>query len=146
MAGKPRRTGGGGHQFGRRTTFDAAEIGLRASLTPDPQGRMVRLEAHIDARDVALVHEGDRYNGELRLAIVGYTAAGQPQRGPLAPLDLHYSAPERDTELREGIPCVQNVSLPASVTTVRLVVFDRGSNAIGSVTLLVPEAGSATPR
>ena len=51
------------------TTFDAAEIGLRASLSRDPNGaRVVRLDAHIDAHDVVLVQAGDKYNGELRLA------------------------------------------------------------------------------
>ena len=62
------------------TTFDAAEIGLRATLSRIPKnGNAVRLDAHIDAHDVALVHAGEAYNGELRIAIVGYDSA--PRRG-----------------------------------------------------------------
>jgi len=38
------------------------------------------------------------------------------------------------------------VTLGEGVNTVRLIVFDRGSNAIGSVTLPVPEAGPGMPK
>ncbi len=37
------------------TTFDAANIELRATLSPDPKGeRTVRLDAHIDKQDIVL--------------------------------------------------------------------------------------------
>jgi len=125
------------------TTFDAAEIGLRATLSPDPKGgRTERLEARIDAQDVLLVHEGNLYNGQLRLAVVGYDPASRPLRGPVIPLDLHYSAEERDRALQQGIVFSQNVTITEELKRIRLVVFDRGSNAIGSVTIPV---GEATP-
>jgi VWFA-related protein len=122
------------------TTFDAAEIGLRATLSPDPTGgRTERLEARIDAQDVLLVHEGNLYNGQLRLAVVGYDPGGRPLRGPVIPLDLHYSAQERDTALQQGILFGQNVTIAEDLKKIRLIVFDRGSNAIGSVTIPVGE-------
>jgi len=128
------------------TTFDAAEIGLRATLSPDPKGgRTVRLDAHIDTQDVVLVHTGDVYQGELRLAVVGYPPGGRPERGPLIPLDLHYSAQERDKALQQGIGFTQNVTLAEYMKTVRLIVFDRGSNIIGSVTMPVPAAVPGKP-
>jgi VWFA-related protein len=122
------------------TTFDAAEIGLRATLSPDPKGgRTQRLEARIDARDVLLVHEGNLYNGQLRLAVVGYDPGGRPLRGPVIPLNLHYSAQERDRALQQGILFGQNVTIAEDLKQIRLIVFDRGSNAIGSVTIPVGE-------
>jgi hypothetical protein len=129
------------------TAFDAAEIGLRAKLSPDPKGgSTVRLDAHIDAHDVALVHEGDQYKAQLRLAIVGYVPGVQPQPGPPIPLDLHFSAQDRETALQQGIGFVRSVALPAEVGTVRLIVFDRGSNAIGAVTMPVPAGAPAKPK
>jgi len=122
------------------TTFDAAEIGLRGSLWRNPNGEGVHVDAHIDARDIVLIHEGDVYNGELRLALAGY-AGGKPMRGPVVPMDLHLSAQDRDKALQQGIPFAQDVTLPGQVEKIRVVVFDRGSNAIGSVTLPVPAAG-----
>jgi hypothetical protein len=128
------------------TTFDAAEIGLRANLSPDPKGgRTVRLDAHIDAQDVALVHEGDQYEAQLRVAIVGYVPGVQPQPGPPIPLDVHLSAQDRDKALQEGIGFVRSVALPEDAKAVRLIVFDRGSNAIGSVTMPVPAGAPGKP-
>ena len=128
------------------TTFDAAEIGLRANLSPDPKGgRTVRLDAHIDAQDVALVHEGDQYEAQLRVAIVGYVPGVQPQPGHPIPLDVHLSAQDRDKALQEGICFVRSVALPEDAKAVRLIVFDRGSNAIGSVTMPVPAGAPGKP-
>ena len=128
------------------TTFDAAEIGLRATLSPDSKGgRTERLEAHIDAQDVLLVHEGNLYNGQLRLAVVGYDPGGRPLRGPVIPLDLHYSAQERDRALQQGIVFSQNVAITEELKKIRLIVFDRGSNAIGSVTIPVGETAPGKP-
>ena len=125
------------------TRFDAAEVGLRASLLPIPKAqRGLHLDAHIDARDVILVHEGDQYLGQLRLAIIGY-APGKPiQRSPVTPLDVHYSVEDRGKAMQQGIPFAQDLTLAADITAIRLIVFDRGSNAIGSVTLPVPTAKS----
>lgn len=121
------------------TNFDAAEIGLRATLLRDANGgRTVRIEAHIDAQDIVLVHEGDWYNGDLRLAVVGYVPGDRAQYGPVIPLELHYSAEDRDRALQQGIVFDRNVTLVEGMRSVRLIVFDRSSNAIGSVTIPVP--------
>jgi hypothetical protein len=121
------------------TTFDAAEIGLRASLSRDDKDpRRQHLTAHIDSHDIAFVHEGDSYNAELRYSIMGFAPSSQPMVGPLTPLDLHLSQQDRDKALQEGIAIVQDLGLSADITRVRLAVFDRGSNAIGSVTVAVP--------
>jgi len=128
------------------TKFDAAEIGLRASLSPGPSGgRGVHLDAHIDARDIVLVHAGEVYDGELRLGIAAYEPGSRPQRGPVIPMALHLSAQDREKAQREGIAFSRDIPLPAEMHTVRLIVFDRGSGAIGSVTMPVPAAGRDKP-
>jgi VWFA-related protein len=122
------------------TAFDAAEIGLRAKLAPGPRGVAAAiLDARIDAQDVAMVRDGDGYEAQLRVATVGYVPGMQRQADPAVSLDLHFSGEERDKALREGIAFARSVALPPEVRAVRLIVFDRGSNAIGSVT--VPVAG-----
>ncbi|HUI82257.1 MAG TPA: VWA domain-containing protein [Bryobacteraceae bacterium] len=122
------------------TMFDAGEIGLRGTLSPIANSARTRLAAQIDAQDVVLVHTGDVYDGQLRLAVVGYAPGTEPKRLATIPLDLHYSDQDRDRALQQGISFVQDVTLPEDVRTVRLIVFDRGSNAIGSVTMPVPPA------
>lgn len=79
------------------------------------------------------------YRAELRLAVVGYAPAEPTRRGPVTPLDLRYTAQDRDRVLRQGIEFALSVPSPEDVNTLRLIVFDRGSNAVGSVTMPLPE-------
>lgn len=127
--------------------FDAAEIGLRASLSPDAKaGHSVRLAAHIDANDIALVQQKDQYTGQLQLAVVSYLADGRTESSSVTALDLHYSAQERDQALKQGIFVAQNVTLGENVKTIRLIVFDCGFNTIGSLSIPVKGATPSSPR
>lgn len=120
------------------TEFDAAEIGLLSTLTADPKDKHAAdLTARIDARDIALAQEGDHYNGQLRLALAGYLADGRTEISKIIPLDLHFTVAERDKALSEGIRVSQSLPIAEQLRKVRLIVYDRGSNAIGSLTMPV---------
>jgi len=115
---------------------NSAEIGMtvRATLDAANPGR-VHLEARIDARDICLMREGDRYVGGLRLAIAAYDQSGQGQAGKVVPIDLKLTAAERDEVMKTGIPYTRDVVLGAPVKEVRLVVADAILGAAGSVTM-----------
>lgn len=122
--------------------FDAAEIGLRAKLAPDPKNAHdTHLDASIDAHDIVLVHHGDAYDGQLRLAIAGLMPGARPQSSALIPLDLHYSAPQRDQALAQGIAFTQEIRVPEGAAAIRLIVYDRSSQAVGSVTIPMASPG-----
>jgi len=127
------------------TRFDAAEIGLTAKLVP-LTALHARLEAHIDAHDLVLVHQGDSYHGELRVAIGGFIPGVQPVLSPLVPLDLNLSSPDRDKAFHQGIAVSQTLQLHEDATAVRLIVVDRNSRAIGSVTVPIPEQAQRKPQ
>jgi VWFA-related protein len=133
--------GAGAEQAIRSITameFDAAEIGLRGTLATDPKDKHAAdLNARIDAKDITFVEEGGHYNGQLRLAIVAYLADGRMETSKIVPLDLHYTAEERDKALKDGIDVSRNLPIPGQGTKVRLIVYDRGSNALGSLTIPV---------
>ena len=121
---------------------DAAEIGLRAVLSRDAGNpTQARIAVRIDAGDIALAHTADRYSGQLRLALAGYRKDGSVATSGIAPLDLDYSAADRDKALREGTAFNQDVALDDTLSKIRVVVFDRGSNAVGSVSIPVDGAG-----
>jgi VWFA-related protein len=120
--------------------FDAAEIGLRATVPPSPDAQKARLEARIDANDVALTRDGDQFSGLLRMALVRYFAGKPPEISPLTSVEIHQTAPQREQALRDGIPVSQDFSLQDNVQAVRLIVFDSGSNTVGSVTIAVRHA------
>jgi VWFA-related protein len=120
------------------TEFDAAEIGIRGSVTPDAQnGQHVRLAGRIDANDIVLAQDGDRYSGQLRLAMVGYQSDGRIANSTMVPIDIHYRVQERDRSFEEGIAFAQDVTLEKGVNRLRFIVFDRDSNTIGSLTMPV---------
>lgn len=120
------------------TEFDAAEIGITAKLvplsTPD-----AKVEAHIDAHDLVLVHQGDRYSGQLRIAFGTLKPGAQPALSQLIPLDLNLSSEDYNKALAQGVLVSQALKLNKGAAAVRLVVVDRSSRAIGSVTVPVPQ-------
>jgi len=56
----------------------------------------------------------------------------------VVPLDLHYTAQERDTALSQGIGFAQDLKFTEDTAAIRLIVYDRNSHAIGSITLPAP--------
>lgn len=126
------------------TRFDAAEIGLTARLVP--LGALdARLEAHIDAHDLVLVHQGDSYRGELRIAFGALRPGAPPLMSPVMPFDLNLTSQDRDKALDQGIVVSRTLKLNPEAAAVRLVVVDRSSRAVGSVTLPVPEEALRKP-
>jgi len=118
------------------TQFDAAEIGLHGSLTADPKDKgSMQLNVRIDAHDVAFGQQGDHSDAQLRLALVGYYNDGRIEGSHVVPFDVHFSAAEREKARSEGIPFTRKVAISDQLGRVRLIVFDRGSNAIGSLTI-----------
>ncbi len=116
--------------------FDAEEIGLRATVSPDPDNPDARLvNVRIEPRDIALSQEGDRYTGHLRIMSVGYQANGLIDSSPMIPLDIDYSAAERDQALRDGISVTEKLAASQGETGFRVMVFDRGSNELGSISI-----------
>ena len=118
------------------TSFDASEIGLRGAATTDPKdGRVTHVDLHIDAHDVALVEDGNDYRAQLRLLLIHYMTDGRTESLPMASLDVDYNAEQRDKALQDGIDFAQDIPLGHPGAQFRIVVFDRGSNAVGSLTI-----------
>jgi hypothetical protein len=119
--------------------FDAAEIGIRGSATPDPRdSRHVHLAGRVDTNDVVVAQDGDRYSAQLRVAVVPYRSDGRIAGSTITAIDLHFSPAERETSYKEGIAFEQDLTLEEDVRRLRVVVFDRGSNTVGSLTIPSP--------
>lgn len=120
----------------KSTVFDAAEIGLRAGVSVDPKdGRVARFDLNIDAHDVFMAHDGNNYNAQLRLSVVHYLTNGKTDSEDTIPIDLHYNAQEHEQALKDGITIAQDLPASQNGKQFRIIVFDRGSNAIGSLTV-----------
>jgi len=120
--------------------FDATEIGLRGSLAPEPKDTSaLRVDVRIDANDVAFAEKDGEYIGQLRVAVVAYRADGLVDTTPAVPLELKLDAQEHDEALREGIPFSQSMRPRGAVSRLRVIAYDRGSNAVGSLTMPVKQ-------
>ncbi len=134
-------------QWAEGVAFDAGEIGLRGSLSPDPQdSHASKFEAHVDAQDITMPSaDAGGYAGSLWLSVASYTADGRISTSAIMPLNLHYTAADRDKALADGIGFAQSIKLGDEAKTLRFVVFDSGSGAIGSLTIPVGQPGQQHP-
>ena len=118
------------------TAFDAAEIGLRAKASIDPDdGRVTNCDLRINGNDLVWIREGNMYSAQLRETLVHYLTDGHVENLPVAPIDLHLNQQDYDRALKEGVAFKQEVPTGGMGTQFRIIVFDRGSNAVGSLTL-----------
>jgi hypothetical protein len=74
---------------------------------------------------------------------VGYSSDGKVSAAP-QPLDLRLSATERDQALKDGIGATVIIPGVQKESRFRVMVFDRASNGVGSITILA--AGLQTQR
>jgi VWFA-related protein len=122
--------------------FDAAEIGLRVTMSPDGNDpQMEHFGLHINANDIALPRQDARYTAQLRLTAIAYLANGRNEDSKIVQLDPHYSPAERDQVLQNGIDIHQDMKVEPNVKQIRFVVFDRYSSTVGSITIPVTAGG-----
>ena len=67
--------------------------------------------------------------------LIHYLTNGHIENLPAIPVDVHYNQQQHDQALTDGIDFAQDVPVGGSGTQFRVVVFDRGSNAVGSITI-----------
>jgi len=114
------------------TPADAEEIGLRATISP--QGGGARVNVRIDAHDVILAQQGDHFTGQLRVVTVGYLPDGRSEASPVTPVNLNYDAAGLGQALKDGIAFTENLAA-SQESKLRVIVFDRDSEAVGSITI-----------
>jgi len=129
--------------------FDIPEIGLYASLVPSAnQPHAMDLKVRVDAADVLLAREGDLFTGQLAVGFAGYLTDGRSSGqqlhsraeasaiGTFAP---RLSVEQHEQAMQQGLSIVRLVTLPPEIREIRVMVYDRASGAIGSLTVRVPD-------
>lgn len=117
-------------------SFDATEIGLRGSVSPDPSaGNKVRLDLRIAREDVLLRPVGDRYVGKVSVNFSTYDAEDRPAAFRPIPLEVNLTREQYEAAASDGITVHQEISSDAR--EVRAIVVDRGLRAVGSITISI---------
>ena len=96
----------------------------------------------VDTADLLLTAQGRQYLGRIELTILGYTDEGPRDLVRAAPIDLRLTEAERDIGLKEGLASSRDLALDAKIRALRVIVVDRRSGAIGSLTIPL-SAGNA---
>jgi hypothetical protein len=116
--------------------FDATEIGLRASVSPDPNARQnMRFAIRINGEDLLLRRAQDHRTGKASLLFATYGAAGFEQPGPPIPLDISLTPQQYETVTRDGIELHKAIPVGTALRKVRVIVFDEELGAVGSLTI-----------
>jgi VWFA-related protein len=118
------------------SAFDTTEIGVNARLMMyDPATHEADLAIRVDAADVSLAKAGEVSTGHLAVSVAGYLKDGRMEMFPLEEVAPRLTAEQRETALREGIRVERRLVLAEDVEKLRVLVYDRESGAVGSLTI-----------
>ena len=119
--------------------FDIPEIGIYARLAPSGKtpGAM-NLEIRVDAADLLLAREGDLFTGQLAIGFASYPANVRADQPP-GTFEIRLSSEQHDLAMKQGLSLTRLVTLSATMRRIRVMVYDRASGAIGSLTLPIPD-------
>ncbi len=120
-----------------QSAADVAEIGVRAALAPGASPNMVHVEVHIDPADLLLHENAGQFEGQLTVLLSARAATGPQGEPALSNLAVHLTREQREQVAKDGIPIARDYPIDAATQKVRLIVLDRNTNSVGSVTLPV---------
>ena len=127
--------------------FDAAGIGVRATIAPSAKlPQAVHLQVRIDAHDVQLARQNDRFAGNLSVTYVAYDADGKQTAGAPTGFPFRMTPKQRDGALKNGITLSPDLPEGDAIQKIRVIVFDRNSNNVGSVTIPLTVADRSPAR
>ena len=118
------------------SAFDTTEIGVNARLIVyDPANHEADLAIRVDAADVSFAKAGEIATGRLAVSVAGYLKDGRMEMFPSEEVAPRLTAEQRETALREGIRVERRLVLAEDVEKLRVLVYDRESGAVGSLTV-----------
>lgn len=123
------------------TAFDAAEIGLRCIMTPDPKDRnLAHFSLRIDPADLRVSQQGDRYSAHVDVQMAAFPAGGEPMLSAVSPLDPNWSADELAKAKIDGLAWNQDFNPADAGEKLRFLVYDRDTHAVGTLTIPLKKA------
>jgi VWFA-related protein len=121
-----------------QSPFDDPAIGLTATVAKvQGQPGQFHFSIKLDAPDVELLKEGNRYKGTLTIALVEFRSDGERAMVAGPPVDLDMSEEEYSKALAGGIEITREAKLDATTMQVRVFALDRNSELAGTVTVKV---------
>jgi len=120
--------------------YDDPSIGLRATIAPGADPKVVQVQFRVDPADLLLREEGGNFSGAVTFLIADRNAAGPTGDPVISVFPIHLTKDQYETAMKEGIPISQGHSINDSIQKLRIIVLDQGSNVAGSLT--IPASGN----
>jgi VWFA-related protein len=116
--------------------LDASGIGILAKVSPS-QAKPGSLEIMlvIDTTQVSLQQQADRWVGRLDVLLIQRDDAGKPYNGLDDTINLNFTAESFQKFLKNGFVYAKLVDRASQAQTIRIVVRDSATGAIGSITV-----------
>jgi VWFA-related protein len=122
----------------KRSPLDAGEIGVRAIVSPSKKNpQAVRLSIRIDANDIQMARSETGYEGHVSVTLVAFDAGGLQTILKQTGYPFHMTAEQHQDAMKNGIKLSPDQPLTDDAVQIRIIVFDRSSNAIGWLTVPV---------
>jgi VWFA-related protein len=121
-----------------RSPIESSMIPVRATLdrVNQPRPNTLSLACWIDAHNIRFVQNGNLHRGTMSVYVLGQNAAGEFLHHWDKNYDLHFTDSQYAELLNRGLQFHQEMQLRPEVTTLRLLVQDSATGAIGS--LIIP--------
>jgi VWFA-related protein len=121
--------------------FDAGEIGVRATVSPSKKTpQAVRLNIRINAEDVQMERSESGYSGQVSVTLVAYYAGGLQTILKQTGYPFHMTAEQHQDAIKNGVKLSPDQAVTDATVKIRIIVFDRSANAVGSLTVPITSA------
>jgi VWFA-related protein len=115
--------------------FDATEIALRVATSRAQQAGAVHFNIHVDPADVLIEHSGEHYQAKLDVMVAFYSEDLLKGTSPATRMNLTLTQAQMDRVTKEGISMALTLPVGSEIQKARIMVFDPGLQALGSVTV-----------
>lgn len=117
--------------------FDATEIAVRVASSPVAAGKS-HFAIRIDPADVLLEKQGEKYQADLAVLFAFYSGGVLKSTSQPVRLSFGITEDQFNQAQKGGVNFPQDVAVESGVDEIRVMVFDRKLDALGSVTLPAP--------
>ena len=114
---------------------DASEIGLRVALSRAQQTGALHFDIRVDPADALIEHNGEHYQSKLDVMVAFYTGGLLKGTSPATRMSLSFTQAQMDRVTKEGFSMPLNLPVGSEIQNARIMVFNPGLQALGSVTL-----------
>jgi hypothetical protein len=115
--------------------FSAIPLEVKVDRVDQPTPNSIGLSGLIGIHDLQLVQSGEIHTGALDISVIEQDETGKVLRQSNNRINLRFSEKQYPTVLRTGITFRKSVRPQAGATTLRVLVQDTATAAIGSLVI-----------